>query len=80
MTDRVRIMHKAVPLCGSFEVRYPGGRPSRYFYWDDIAGRRLRPDLMDSATSMQEAQALARAEQDALNEARPLVMFDRCAL
>jgi hypothetical protein len=34
--------HEAVPLCGSFEVQLPDGRPSRFFYWDDIAGRRLR--------------------------------------
>ena len=68
MANRIRIiLHEPVPNCGSFEVRFPDGRPSRYFYWDDIARRRLRPDLMDSATAMQEAQALARAEQDALN-------------
>jgi hypothetical protein len=35
-------------------------------YWDDMPGRRLRPDLVDGATAMQAAQALARAEQDAL--------------
>jgi len=26
------IKHEAVPNCGSFEVRFPDGRPSRYFY------------------------------------------------
>jgi hypothetical protein len=25
---------------GSFEVRFADGRPSVYYYWDDIAGRR----------------------------------------
>ena len=41
MTDRIRIiLHEAVPNCGSFEVRFPDGRESVYFYWDDIAGRR----------------------------------------
>jgi hypothetical protein len=30
------IKHEAVPNCGSFEVRFPDGRPSRYFYWDDL--------------------------------------------
>ena len=46
MAGPIRIIpHEAVPLCGSFEVRFPDGRPSRYFYWDDIAGRRLRPDM-----------------------------------
>jgi hypothetical protein len=64
MTDRVRIIpHEAVALCGSYEVRFPDGRPSRYFYWDDIAGRRLRPDLVDGATARDEAQSLARSEQ-----------------
>jgi hypothetical protein len=65
MPDRIRIIpHEAVPLCGSFEVRFPDGRPSRYFYWDDIAGRRLRPDLVDSAVARHDAKVFARAEQD----------------
>ena len=34
------------PLCGSFEPRLPDGLLSWYFCWDDIAGRRLRPDLI----------------------------------
>jgi hypothetical protein len=68
MPDRIRIIpHEAVPLCGSFEVGFPDGRPSRYFYWDDIAGRRLRPDLVGSAAAKRQAQSLARREQDALD-------------
>jgi hypothetical protein len=68
MADRIRIIpHEAVPLCGSFEVRFPDGRPSRYFYWDDIAGRRLRPDLVDGATAKQAARSFARLEQSALD-------------
>jgi hypothetical protein len=36
MPDRIRIIpYEAVPLCGSFEVRFPDGRPSRF--WDDVA-------------------------------------------
>jgi hypothetical protein len=67
MPDRIRIIpHEAVPLCGSFEVRFPDGRPYRYFYWDDIPGRRLQPDLVDSVVAKLEAQSLARREQDAL--------------
>jgi hypothetical protein len=63
MPDRISIISdEAVPLCGSYEVRFPDGRPSQYFYWDDLPGRRLRPDLVDSATAKQEAQSLARAE------------------
>jgi hypothetical protein len=58
------IKHEAVPQTGSFEVRFPDGRPSRYFYWDDHPGRRMRPELLDSATAEAQAKALARAEQD----------------
>jgi hypothetical protein len=48
MPDRIRIIpHEAVPLCGSYEVRFSDGRPSRYFYWDDIPGSRLRADVVD---------------------------------
>jgi hypothetical protein len=62
MPDRIRIIpHEAVPLRGSFEVRFPDGRPSRYF-----TGRRLRPDLVDGATAKREAQSFARTEQNAL--------------
>ena len=39
------IKHEAVPQTGSFEVRLPDGRPSIYFYWDDIPARRLSPQL-----------------------------------
>ena len=46
MSDRVRIFDtEAVPDCGSFEVRFPDGRPSQYLYWDDVASSRLRPDI-----------------------------------
>jgi hypothetical protein len=68
MSDARRIIpHEAVPLCGSFEVRFPDGRPSRFFYWDDIAGRRPRPDLVDSATAKHAAQSLERSEQQGLD-------------
>jgi hypothetical protein len=34
MPDRIRIIaHEAVPLCGSYEVRLPDGRSSRYSIW-----------------------------------------------
>jgi hypothetical protein len=38
MTQVRLIKHEAVPKCGSYEVRFADGRPSRYFYWDDIPG------------------------------------------
>jgi hypothetical protein len=63
-TDRVRIIkHEAVPDCGSFEVRFADGRPSEYFYWDDIPARRLRPDLLDRETALEQARAAARATE-----------------
>jgi hypothetical protein len=30
----------SVPDSGSYEVRFPDGRESIYFYWDDNPGRR----------------------------------------
>jgi hypothetical protein len=30
--DRI-IKHEAVPICSSYEVRFPDGRESRFFYW-----------------------------------------------
>jgi hypothetical protein len=62
MTIRL-IKHEAVPDCGSFEVRYSDGRPSRYFYWDDIAGRRLRPEALDRKTALEQAKAFARSQR-----------------
>ncbi len=53
-----------MPNCGSFEVRYPEGKASKFFYWDDIPGRRLRPDQLTRAEAFEAAQAFARAERD----------------
>jgi hypothetical protein len=58
MTVRI-IPHEAVPQCGSFEVRYSDGRPSQYFYWDDVPSRRLR-DQMTSEQALEDAKAFAR--------------------
>ena len=63
MTIRI-IKHEAVPQTGSFEVRFPDGRPSVYFYWDDIAGRRLSAEQMDSKQALEAAKALAREKRD----------------
>jgi hypothetical protein len=67
--DRV-IKHEAVSLCGSYEIRFPDGRPSRFVYWDDVPGRRMRPDLVDRAVAERVAKIFARAEQHALNLAQ----------
>src|SRR5271165_2182509 len=57
------IKHEAVPNCGSCEVRFPDGGPSKYFYWDDLPSRRLRPDLLTSAVALEQAKAFARAHK-----------------
>jgi hypothetical protein len=62
---RIRIIkHEAVPLCGSFEVYFEHGQPSRFYYWDDIAGRRLRPDTLTGAEALEQARAFAREQRD----------------
>lgn len=58
------IKHEAVPKCGSFEVRFPDGSPSRFFYWDDIPGRRLRPEMVPGDVALEAAKAFARAQRD----------------
>jgi hypothetical protein len=68
MAERIRIIpHEIVPETGSFEVRFPNGRRSVYFYWDNIAGRRLRPDDMTKEQAMAKAVDLARIEQAKLD-------------
>ena len=47
VTDRIRIIKReVVPDCGSFEVRFADGRASRFFCWDDLPSRRLRPEIL----------------------------------
>ena len=63
------IRHEPIPKTGSYDVRFPDGRPSRYFYWGDIywgdiAGRRRRTNLVDGATA--ESEVFARSEQGKL--------------
>ena len=64
------IKHEAVPGCGSYEVRFPDGRPSRYFYFDDVLSRGLSPDMLNGEQAKRAAQELARIEQDKLGSAR----------
>ena len=58
------VKHEVVPQTGSFEVRFSDGRPSVYFYWDDIPDRRVRPDQTDSNRALEAAKPLARSERD----------------
>ena len=64
MTEVRLIKHEAVPKCGSFEVRFADRTPSKYFYWDDIAGRRLRPEQVDSKEALDKPKSFARAKRD----------------
>jgi hypothetical protein len=64
MTSGIRIIrHESVKDSGSFEVRFPDDRPPRYFYWDDVPSRRLRPALT-SDQALEQARAFAQAEGD----------------
>ena len=56
----------AIPDSGSFEVRFPDGRPGVFFYWDDNPGRASITRAMTSAEAGRQAQELARIEQDKL--------------
>jgi hypothetical protein len=53
------IPHEPISKTGSYEVRFPDGRPPRYFYRDDIAGRRCRTNLVDGAAAESEAKVFA---------------------
>jgi hypothetical protein len=62
-TARIRIIkHEAVPQCGSFEVRFPDGRESVYFYWDGEPPAQA--GKLDRETALEQAKALARAAQE----------------
>ena len=59
MTERIRIVkHEAEPDCGSYEVRFSDGRESKFFYWDDVRGRRLQPDRVSGDEALEQARAL----------------------
>jgi len=61
---KIRVMqHEAVPGCGSYEVRFPDRRPSKYFYFEKLADRRLRPDRVEQTVAEQNAKRFAREEQ-----------------
>jgi hypothetical protein len=41
-------------------------RPTRWFYYDDVASRRLRPDAMTKDQAIAAAQDFARTEREKL--------------
>jgi hypothetical protein len=58
------VKHEDVPDCGSFEVRLAEGRESKFFYWDDLPSRRVRPDIFTREQAIELARAFARTERD----------------
>jgi hypothetical protein len=65
--SRIRLIkHESVPQTGSYEVRFPDGRPSVYHYFDDNPGRRSINGKMTSEEALQAAKTLARADEDKL--------------
>jgi hypothetical protein len=61
MTNVRIIKHEAIPGCGSYEVRFSDGKPSRFFYWEDVPSRRIR-DQMTSEQALELAKAIVRGE------------------
>jgi hypothetical protein len=65
---RIRIIkHEIVPGSGSYEVRFPDGGPSKYFYFENLPSRRLRPGLVEQSAAELAAKAYARAAQAKLD-------------
>jgi hypothetical protein len=60
VSDARLIKHEAVPNSGSYEVRYSDGRPSRYFYFDDLPSRRLDPATLTDEQALEQAKTAAR--------------------
>jgi hypothetical protein len=60
MTNARIIKHEVIPNCGSYEVRFSDGRPSQFFNWDDLPGRRLDPTTLTGEHALEFAKAAAR--------------------
>jgi hypothetical protein len=60
MSHRIRIIqHEGALGSGSYEVWFPDGRTSQFFYWNDVPHRWLRPGVLDRETARREAKAFA---------------------
>ena len=63
MTDIRIIKHELLrSKCGSFEVQFSDGRPSKFFYWDDVASRPV--DLNQSKAGRQQHVRRLAPNQD----------------
>lgn len=61
ITIKIR-KHEAVPDTGSYEIYFSDGRRSIYVYWDDVPGRRMRPEILTRDQALEEARRIARAK------------------
>jgi crotonobetainyl-CoA:carnitine CoA-transferase CaiB-like acyl-CoA transferase len=64
MNEQIRIIShspEGIPDTGSFEVVRPGGK--RYFYWDDLPGRRAITLHLCRAEALEQARQLARKQR-----------------
>ena len=66
MPDRIRIINHELfrSMCGSFEVRFADGGESKFFHFDDVPNRRVRPDIFTREQALELARAFARVERD----------------
>lgn len=63
MTVRITKTKEAVPGTGSFAVHHDG--EITYFYYEDVASRRLRPEQMTQEQAKAAAQEFARSASKA---------------
>lgn len=54
--------------CESSSIACPSQMAAQLLSLDELALRRLRPELLDRETALEQAKKLARAERDKLND------------
>ena len=60
MPDRIRIIKHELfrSKCGSFEVRFADSGESKFFHFDDVPNRRVRPDIFTREQALELAERL----------------------
>jgi hypothetical protein len=61
--------HEVGRDCGGFEVAFPNGRSSIYFFWAGNASRRSRPNMLTQEEALELAIQIACSEQDKFDKA-----------
>ena len=75
MTESIRIIShspRGIEDTGSFEICFPNGRPSQYFYWDSNRGQAAITLHMSQDQARRAAVIAARREQAALDHGNDL--------